>query len=139
MQRWQVLVKLHRFGRRWVSANPRRAAAAERKELAWYLSNSIRFSITDGGTTSKCEKTALASAVFSHFEVVPPSVIENRIEFDKYQANSFLSAAAARLGLAETQRLPKRCNFTSTCHRCINIFFRGDCVLANAEAGDGIK
>jgi filamentous hemagglutinin family protein len=60
-----------------------------------------------GTTQNGLSPTAETSAVFSHFEVVPPSVIENRIEFDKYQANSFLSAAAARLGLAETQRLPK--------------------------------
>jgi filamentous hemagglutinin family protein len=60
-----------------------------------------------GTTQNGLSPTAETSAVFSRFEVVPPSVIENRIEFDKYQANSFLSAAASRLGLAETQRLPK--------------------------------
>ena len=45
-------------------------------------------------------------SVYARFEVVPPSVIQNRVQFDKYEANSFLSSAAARLGLTETQRLP---------------------------------
>jgi filamentous hemagglutinin family protein len=49
---------------------------------------------------------AAAPSVYARFEVVPPSVIQNRVQFDKYEANSFLSSAAARLGLTETQRLP---------------------------------
>jgi hypothetical protein len=51
--------------------------------------------------------SAAAPSVYARFEVVPPSVILNRIQFDKYNANSFLSSAASRLGLTETQRLPK--------------------------------
>jgi filamentous hemagglutinin family protein len=51
--------------------------------------------------------SAAAPSVYARFEVVPPSVIQNRVQFDKYEANSFLSSAASRLGLTEAQRLPK--------------------------------
>jgi filamentous hemagglutinin family protein len=60
-----------------------------------------------GQTQNGLSPTAESSAIFSRFEVVPPSVVENRIQFDKYEANSFLSSAAARLGLTDIQRLPK--------------------------------
>ena len=58
---------------------------------------------TLNGLTSPPE----ASSVLSRFEVVPPSVIADRVQFDTYKANAFLTAAAARLDLPETQMLPK--------------------------------
>jgi filamentous hemagglutinin family protein len=60
-----------------------------------------------GQTQNGLSPATESSAIFSRFEVVPPSVVESRIQFDKYEANSFLSSAAARLGLTDIQRLPK--------------------------------
>jgi hypothetical protein len=46
------------------------------------------------------------SLVQGRFEVVPPSVLAARASYDRYSANSFLSAAANRLGLVQAQQLP---------------------------------
>jgi filamentous hemagglutinin family protein len=60
-----------------------------------------------GQTQNGLSPATESSAIFSRFEVVPPSVVGNRIQFDKFEANSFISSAAARLGLTDIQRLPK--------------------------------
>ncbi len=60
-----------------------------------------------GRTLNGLTSTTETSPVLSRFEVVPPTVIADRVQFDTYKANEFLAAAAARLDLPETQMLPK--------------------------------
>ncbi|MEI7819979.1 MAG: filamentous hemagglutinin family protein [Verrucomicrobiota bacterium] len=42
----------------------------------------------------------------SQFEVAPASVVNSRVAYDDYRANSFIAAAAARFSLTSVQRLP---------------------------------
>ena len=60
-----------------------------------------------GRTLNGLTPASGTSPVLNRFEVVSPSVIADRVQFDTYKANEFLSAAAARLDLPETQMLPK--------------------------------
>ena len=60
-----------------------------------------------GRTLNGLSSTTETSPVLSRFEVVPPSVVANRVDFETYKANEFLAAAADRLDLPERQMLPK--------------------------------
>jgi hypothetical protein len=42
----------------------------------------------------------------TQFEVAPASVVNSRVAYDDYRANSFITAAAGRFNLASVQRLP---------------------------------
>ena len=69
------------------------------------MADGTRF--VSGRTLNGLTATAESSPVLSRFEVVPPAVIADRVQFDTYKANEFLAAAAARLDLPKTQMLPK--------------------------------
>jgi hypothetical protein len=85
--------------------SPGALKAAPSNTQAVEMAEGSRF--VSGRTLNGLTSTTETSPVLSRFEVVPPTVIADRVQFDTYKANEFLAAAAARLDLPETQMLPK--------------------------------
>lgn len=71
------------------------------------LANEEGSSFVPGRTRNGLIDSMEPPALPSRFEIVPPAVLAGRVAIETYRANGFLSAAAARLGLPETQMLPK--------------------------------
>ncbi|MEO8205108.1 MAG: filamentous hemagglutinin family protein [Chthoniobacterales bacterium] len=63
-------------------------------------------SYVSGYTFNFFNKPAVQSALRTQYEVVPSSVLAERVSYDRYTANEFLSTAASRLDIADVQRLP---------------------------------
>lgn len=63
-------------------------------------------SFVSGYRFNQFTQTAQAPALRSRFEVAPPSVVENRVNYEDHLANTFFAEAATRLALSQVQRLP---------------------------------
>ncbi|MEY4299331.1 MAG: hypothetical protein RIR25_567, partial [Verrucomicrobiota bacterium] len=62
--------------------------------------------LVSGQSWNSFNPSGLGSPLQGRFEIVPPSVLAARAFYDRYTANTFLSAAANRLGLVQRQQLP---------------------------------
>jgi hypothetical protein len=70
---------------------------AQREEGSFFVS---------GYSYNAFNLTSERPRVLSRFELVTPSVLEDRATYSRYYASAFISEAAERLGLSAVQRLP---------------------------------
>lgn len=73
------------------------------------------------------------SSLRSLFEIAPASVVQGRVDYEIYSANTFMREAAARLDIAEIQELPGDAGYLSF-HGNMALNLQGN-VLAEATSG----
>ena len=63
-------------------------------------------SVVSGYRVNAFTQAPIVQTARSQFEIAPASVVNSRVAYDDYRANSFITAAAGRFNLASVQRLP---------------------------------
>jgi filamentous hemagglutinin len=89
-----------------------------------------------GYTFNAFHRAVVPPRIMSRFELVPPAVLANRVEFELYSANAFMTEAAKRLDVAEVQRLP-RDSASLAIHGNTILSLAGDVLAPSVSGGRG--